>query len=235
MIQYIMSINNLSNLKRGRENEMSASDFGKQVGHKIPATVRKSLLLLFLLPFASVVLAQQPGSEGLGDRLYPTMGNGGYDVEHYSIDLQFWPQEYRIGATTDISAVATQALSRFSLDLYGLTVESVNVNGADASFEHTDHKLRITPAASLAEGDDFTVTIDYGGRPLPVDDPGAYWQAIGWQYVTGDYYVTDGEPSGSMNWFPCNNHPSDKATYTISVTVPAGLTVAANGVSDRPG
>ena len=33
-----------------------------------------------------------------------------------------------------------------------------------------------------------------------------------------------------MNWFPSNNHPSDKATYTMHITVPAELTAAANGV-----
>ena len=32
-----------------------------------------------------------------------------------------------------------------------------------------------------------------------------------------------------MNWFPCNNHPLDKATYRFHITVPEGLTVAANG------
>ncbi len=209
---------------------MRASDLGNLLRYKISASALKWLLLLFLLPFASAILAQQPGSEGLGDRLYPELGNGGYDVEHYSIDLQFWPQEYRIYATTVINAVATQDLSRFSLDLFGLSVDSVSVNSTDSTFEHVEHKLIISPVASLAEGDAFTVTIEYGGRPLPVDDPGAYWQALGWQYVTDDYYMTDGEPTGSMNWFPCNNHPSDKATYTIRVTVPAGLTVASNGV-----
>ena len=198
--------------------------------YTISASARNLLLLLFVLPLAFTIAAQQPGSEGLGDRLYPQMGNGGYDVEHYSIDLQFFPQEYRISATTVIDAVTTQDLSRFSLDLYGLAVDFVSVNGAGAAFEQREHKLNITPAAPLAEGTALRVAIAYGGRPLPVYDPGAYWQAVGWNYVADDYYITDGEPTGSMNWFPCNNHPSDKATFSISVSVPAGLTVAANGV-----
>ncbi len=33
----------------------------------------------------------------------------------------------------------------------------------------------------------------------------------------------------AANWFPVNDHPSDKATYTFKITVPAGLEVVANG------
>ena len=33
-----------------------------------------------------------------------------------------------------------------------------------------------------------------------------------------------------MNWFPSNNHPRDKATFTFRITVPQPLTAAANGV-----
>lgn len=188
------------------------------------------LLLLLLIPIASVSMAQQPGSDGLGDRLYPKLGNGGYDAQHYDIDLEFSPATYRISATTTMDAIATQALSSFSLDLFGLTVESVSVNGTDAAFEHVDHKLTISPAMPLEAGEAFVVATAYAGRPQPVNDPGVYWQPLGWQYVTGDFYITDGEPTGSMNWFPCNNHPSDKASFTTGITVPAGLAVVANGL-----
>ncbi len=188
------------------------------------------LLLLLLMTAASVSVAQQPGSDGLGDRLYPKLGNGGYDVQHYDIDLRFTPATYRISATTTIDAIATQDLSRFNLDLHGLTVESVTVNGVEAAFERSDHELIVAPEEWLTEGEIFTVAVRYGGRPEPIKDPGVYWQLVGWQYVAGDYYITDGEPTGSMNWLPCNNHPSDKATFTIGLTVPAGHTAVSNGI-----
>ena len=37
------------------------------------------------------------------------------------------------------------------------------------------------------------------------------------------------EPQGAPTWFPCNDHPSDKATYDFRVTVPNGATAVANG------
>ncbi|GDY79133.1 hypothetical protein SAVCW2_72300 [Streptomyces avermitilis] len=33
-----------------------------------------------------------------------------------------------------------------------------------------------------------------------------------------------------MTWFPANNHPSDKASYDITITVPKGRTAVSNGV-----
>ncbi len=33
-----------------------------------------------------------------------------------------------------------------------------------------------------------------------------------------------------MNWYPGNNHPADKATYTFRITVPDTYEVAANGI-----
>ncbi len=37
---------------------------------------------------AEAALKEQPtpGAAGIGDSLYPTLGNGGYDVEHYDLD-----------------------------------------------------------------------------------------------------------------------------------------------------
>jgi hypothetical protein len=37
------------------------------------------------------------------------------------------------------------------------------------------------------------------------------------------------EPEGSANWFPLNDHPTDKAAFTFVVTMPAGLEAISNG------
>ena len=47
---------------------------------------------------------------------------------------------------------------------------------------------------------------------------------------TDDGAFVVGEPQGSPAWYPVNDNPRDKATYDFSVSVPAGLTVMANGV-----
>ncbi len=202
-----------------------ANLFGMKCGRKLPVLI---LILASLL--SSTAVAQQAGADGLGDKLYPQLGNGGYDVQHYDITLRFSPAENNITATTVISAAATDDLSSFNLDLYGLSVSSVTVDGAPADFAREDSELIITPAQSLAAGTLFSVTVDYAGVPEPISDPGVPFISLGWQTWEDGFHGPVSQPSGAMNWFPCNNHPSDKATYSMNITVPAQLTAAANGV-----
>ena len=52
---------------------------------------------------------------------------------------------------------------------------------------------------------------------------------MGWDELTDGALVAS-QPVGAPSWFPCNDHPSDKATYRIAVTTAAPYTVAATGV-----
>ena len=48
---------------------------------------------------------------------------------------------------------------------------------------------------------------------------------------TDDGAFVVGEPQGvPPAWYPANDNPRDKATYDFTITVPADLTVMANGV-----
>ncbi len=185
------------------------------------------VLALSISPIAS---AQQAGADGLGDRLYPRLGNGGYDVRHYDIDLAFTPASNTISASAVIDAVALLDLASFNLDLYGLTLHSVRVNGIAAAFKRADAELIIAPAKPIAAGTAFQVAVTYAGVPQPLADPALPFVELGWQKWSQGYFAAVSEPSGSMNWFPCNNHPLDKASYTMRITVPAHLTAVANGV-----
>ncbi len=187
-------------------------------------------LMLLMLVFSAAASAQQPGADGLGDRLYPQLGNGGYDVRHYSINLAFKPESKTISATTVIAAVALLDLASFNLDLYELTVHSVRVNDIRAAYSREGAELVISPAKPIAAGAAFQVAITYGGAPQPIADPAVPFVKLGWQEWSEGYFAAVSEPSGSMNWFPCNNHPLDKATYAMRITVPQPLTAVANGV-----
>ncbi|MGW4272451.1 M1 family metallopeptidase [Streptomyces seoulensis] len=168
-----------------------------------------------------------PGGAGLRDPYFPKAGNGGYDVAHYDLTLGYEPAGRRLTGTAVITARATQDLSAFDLDLQGLDVREVTVEGKTARYHRAGQELTVRPHDELSEGETFTTTVRYSGTPQAVTDPGGSKE--GW-LRTGDGAVALGQPVGSMAWFPGNDHPLDKATYDVSVTVPEKLTAVSNGV-----
>ena len=177
----------------------------------------------------TTVPAETAGSAGVGDSFYPLLGNGGYDVIHYRIALDIDPATNTMDAATTITAVATQDLSSFNLDLSGLHVASVDVDGDAAFFSREGSEMTVSPPAAIPDGAEFSVTVIYSGTPQPIADPGVPFTRIGWQWMGGVIFTVN-EPSGAMSWFPGNNHPTDKATFAFHITVPAGSTAAATGV-----
>ena len=170
-----------------------------------------------------------PGAPGVGDPYFPLEGNGGYDVGHYNVDLSYAPDTHRLSGTATITATATQDLSRFDLDLSGMTVQGVHVNGASASFARDGQELQITPSAGLVNGSTFEVAVSYHGTPKTIKgSPIVFGADYGWQYTPDGAFVGD-EPNATSTWLPSNDHPSDKASYTFDITVPKGKSVIANG------
>ncbi|MFO6452101.1 MULTISPECIES: M1 family aminopeptidase [unclassified Aeromicrobium] len=176
------------------------------------------------------------GARTSGDSLFPNVGNGGYDVKHYDLDIAWTPgtpvaTASTIAATAKITATADAPLSEFSLDFEGLSVDSVTVNGVPATWTRdvdaavTKYKLIVTPATPV-EGE-FTTVITYSGSPVTHIDPDGSRE--GW--IAGDDGATAvNEPVGAMTWYPVNNSLKDKAKYDIKLTIPRlmdGETMAA--------
>ncbi|MEV0568727.1 M1 family metallopeptidase [Dactylosporangium sp. NPDC050588] len=193
--------------------------------------------LLGLAPVAPAAAAAPvtftPGAPGLGDPHYPLSGNGGYDVRHYDLDVRYAPATDELTGHATILAAATQHLSRFDLDLTGLAVDAIRVNDRPAAWTRDGGELVITPARGLRKGQPFTVDVRYHGVPVrysyPSDIPGEPAYEYGF-IRTDDGAIIAGEPESATLWFPVNDHPRDKATYSMRLTVPEGLTAIGNGV-----
>ncbi|WP_018349960.1 M1 family metallopeptidase [Longispora albida] len=166
------------------------------------------------------------GAETSGDPYLPAHGNGGYRTRHYDLDLEYRVAPNRLTARARVEATTTQALSRFSLDLAGLRVSRVLVNGKPARYAQRDRKLHVTPAVPIADGGTFTVEVRYGGNPRPIHDPA--WGDIGWDELSEGALVAS-QPIGAPSWYPCNDHPADKASYRVTVTADAPYTVLVTG------
>ncbi len=168
------------------------------------------------------------GARSIGDRLFPQIGNGGYDARHYDLRIAYDPATDVLDGRLTMTAKSTQALKDFSMDLEGFTVSRVTVNGRTARFTRENTKLIINPAgnSAIGKGKTFTVQVTYSGVPQPITDPDGSQE--GW-FNTDDGAFVVGEPIGSQGWFPNNNTPRDKATFEMRTTIPAGLTSIGNG------
>lgn len=169
-----------------------------------------------------------PAAAGLGDPYFPSYGNAGYQVDHYHLAVRYDPASRQLTGLATISARATAPLASFSLDLTGLEVAEVTVDGVPAGASHdvAGEKLVVTPASGVPDRAALTVTVAYQGVPEPVEHP-----ALGSNGFHGsaDGAFAVGQPRSASTWFPVNDHPLDKATYTIEVTVPDGLAAVSNG------
>ena len=167
------------------------------------------------------------GAPGAGDPFFPFAGNGGLNVRDYSLALAYDPAARRLEGTATLQITATQDLTRFDLDLRGFQLGTVTVAGTPAAAVARDgQELVITPAQRIRRGTAFTVVVPYTGTPQTVIDPDG--SSEGWVY-TADGAVVVNEPQGSPGWYPANDTPRDKATYTVSMTVPDGLEAVGNG------
>ena len=201
--------------------------------------VRTRLVPVLLAPLLGLVLtgrrwaavpaaaqrAPAPGAVGIGDPYFPQDGNGGIDVLHYDVRDSYSFGSGRLTGRTRLDVRATQDLSRFNLDFL-LPVRSVTVNGRRAHVRSTgDHELRIRPAKPVANGTQFRVSVRYAGVPaIEISHGESNWLANDTEVVAMN------EPHMATWWFPANDHPRDKASFDIRITVPRGKDVVANGV-----
>ncbi|MFB7916881.1 M1 family metallopeptidase [Streptomyces sp. NPDC056061] len=186
----------------------------------VPGVLAASLLLAIPASAAEGTV----GAPGIGDPYYPASGNGGYDVSHYDLRLKYQPATDLLEGTATILATTTQALSRFNLD-FGLDVSEVRVNGKKAAFARNgEQELEITPSATLPKGKALSVVVRYADKPSEVKING--WTS--W-VRTPDGAVAAQEPESAAWWYPSNDHPLDKATYDVSVSVPDGTQAISNG------
>ncbi|MGD2078865.1 MAG: M1 family metallopeptidase [Chloroflexota bacterium] len=190
-------------------------------------------------PQVQTLLTPQAGGRSIGDPYAPELGNTGYDVQHYLLQLALDPAVDQIQGAATIQALATiQGLSELALDFAGFEVVSVAVDGLAAGFERAGKKLVISLPEPLPAGDEFTLTITYRGQPLI--EPSAYVgfvDHLGLTFPDGLTIYALAEPDGARYWFPANDHPRDKALFRFEIVVPQGLIAAANGrlVESRAG
>jgi aminopeptidase N len=169
-----------------------------------------------------------PEALGVGDRLFPHLGNPGYDVRSYDISFRYGGDNSRpLDARTVIEAdvTARDGLPRFNLDFASGKVRSVSVGGRAARYESSGEDLVVTPSRTVRKGERMRVVVRHTS---PTRAP-----AKGGWVRTRDGLAMANQADAAHRVFPGNDHPSDKARFTFHVTAPSELTVAAGGQLER--
>ncbi|MFZ6993748.1 M1 family metallopeptidase [Curtobacterium sp. RRHDQ66] len=160
------------------------------------------------------------------DPYTPHSGDRRWRADHYDLRLDYRVATNRLNGTATITATALEDLEKVPLDLHGLSVDRVDIDGQRARKTTTAvHKATVTPATPIASGTEFTVHVRYRGTPRPLRSP---WGQIGWEELT-DGVIVAAQPTGAPSWFPCNDRPDDKATYRFEISCETGYDVVANG------
>jgi len=173
--------------------------------------MRRALLLLFL----SVAAAQEP--RFAADR--PV------DLLHLRLDAATDPRTRGFSATAAWDLVALRDLAALSFDAVGLMVREVAVDGTPARFRNDGARLEID--APLRAGERRTVAIAYA---VPDPDGGLhFFGPTDAEPEVPHQLWTQGEAEDTRRWIPCLDHPNERFTSEMAVTVPEGFDVLSNG------
>jgi aminopeptidase N len=157
---------------------------------------------------------------------FPHRGDRSYAVSHYDLTLSYNVDSNQLRGRAVLTVEAVTDLRELRIDLTGLRVSKVTVDGAQARHVARAQHLLVRLRNPVTAGSSFPVVVTYAGHPRPVPDGD---DECGWEELD-DGVLVAGQTNGAPSWFPCNDRPDDKATYRIELTAPNGYHVVANGV-----
>ena len=169
---------------------------------------------------------------GTRDRYTGVEFNLGFHVTHYDLDFDYKVAPNRLEATATLTLTTWRELNHLTLDLTsGLAVRRVEASSGFGvkRYRQSGGKLRITFDQFIPVDTELQLTIRYGGTPRPRRTA---WGLLGWEELDNGA-LTANQPDGAPSWFPCDDTPDEKATYTFNVRADRGY-VAVTNTTARP-
>jgi len=187
--------------------------------------------LILLLGLAALL----PAQVDLNGRPHRAERSREYDVRHYRIKLKLNDASRSLEGETRI----TLRPLRDGFDTLVLDAETFQVTAVEQlRFEQTPGKLTVHLSRPYRVNEELAVTISYRAENIAIDPerygmPKGYGLGVAFKPETPDHprlIHTLSFPEGARHWFPCYDHPNDKATSELIATVDARYQVIANGV-----
>lgn len=195
--------------------------------------VARRLLLLSVVGLGACSTTAERSTETMDTGLPLTTAMEAYDVQRYTLRHEILVDKKAIAGSATIEFRALEALPDLELNFDGnYRISAVESAGRELQYRQTDSRLFVSLEPAPGAGQSGEVTVHYSGRPVeatrPPWDGGFTWE----QTPSGKPWIaTSFQGEGCDIWWPCKDHPSDEASgFDLYITVPAGLTVASNGV-----
>jgi hypothetical protein len=148
----------------------------------------------------------------------------GFDILNYDISITIDDDNEYISGAVITTVLAESNMSEIIFELEGLNVENILVNDTIADYTYSNGLITID-LENIESGDIFTTTVEYSGSPQLCYNP----YPLGMFFVENEIY-TISDPNASRYWWPCYDHPWDKAEVDLHITVRSDWEVAANGI-----
>ncbi len=154
------------------------------------------------------------------------------DILHTDIflDLSNLPTPGLTAATRIDFSARLSGVSTITLDLLGLTVDSVVMNNNLMPFNQGASSFTVDLGFELVPAVEQSITVYYRGIP-PEDASGfgGFSFSGGFAYNIGVGFLADPHNFGRV-WFPCFDNFVERCTYSVEVLSPQNLTSYAGGI-----
>ena len=195
---------------------------------------------LFFVLSAPIVFAQDSPSTGKGSEycsqkkinsvnIDPALNvmadiQHSFDAINYKLNLDIYncfisPYPKSFTGSVILTFQVDSTLNSIKLNAVNTSLVIDSVRLAGVSFTHSSNILTINLDRTYNIDETAQVKIYY--RHNNVSD--------GAVYVSNGFFFTDCEPEGARKWLPCWDKPSDKATFDLTVRVPATVKLGSNG------
>lgn len=155
----------------------------------------------------------------------------GFDIQHWDLAIKVDPAARTISGTVTMRFDPTEPLARIKMRLYAsMRVSGALLDGAPLQLRRKGANLTFNLVPPLQVGSTHELAVTYSGTPVVTG-------GLGGGMMFGNHggvpsATTLSEPFDSYAWWPCVDDVKDKATMTMHLTVPDGMTGASNGKLD---
>jgi aminopeptidase N len=193
-----------------------------------------AILISFAVGFGQVPLTERgsylcsqkksSGSYNPREIESPNSPRHNFDVLNYTLNFNLWnnfqsPYSHVYNATELIKIKVDTALNLIKLNAVNSSLQIQSVSYSATGYTHLQDTLTIMLNRIYNPGEIVYVGIAYSHKN--VEDDGFY--------CSNGFVFTDSEPEGARKWFPCYDHPADKATVDITAKVPSNALLGSNG------